>query len=50
MPVTVNFQEIGIGDSAQVRDLWAKKDLGEFETQYTAVVPMHGVVMIKVTK
>jgi len=46
-PVTVNFQDIGLHESASVRDLWAKKDLGAFTKGYTAVVPKHGVVMIK---
>ena len=28
MPVTMNFRDLGLGNSAMVRDLWAKKDLG----------------------
>jgi alpha-galactosidase len=35
--------------SANVRDLWAKKDLGRLTGTYGANVPSHGVVMIKVT-
>ncbi len=33
---------------ASVRDLWEKKDLGTFKGSYSAKVPSHGVVMIKV--
>jgi alpha-galactosidase len=50
MPVTVAFRDAGLGDSAIVRDLWAKKDLGQFQQKYTAIVPQHGVVMIKVKR
>jgi alpha-galactosidase len=48
MPITVNFREIGAGDSVTVRDLWARKNLGVFKGGFTATVPKHGVVMIRV--
>jgi alpha-galactosidase len=47
-PVTVNFSDIGVTGSASLRDLWAHKDLGSFQGHYTASVPKHGVVMIRV--
>jgi alpha-galactosidase len=50
VPVTVTFQDIGLGNSLNVRDLWAKKDLGPFQEKYTATVPQHGAVMIKVKR
>jgi alpha-galactosidase len=50
MPVTVGFRDIGLGRSASVRDVWARRDLGSFQDKYTAAVPQHGVVMILVTK
>jgi len=50
MPVTVAFRDTGLGSSADVRDLWARKDLGPFQEKYTAIVPQHGVVMIKVKR
>jgi alpha-galactosidase len=34
---------------ANVRDLWAKKDLGKFTGKFTANVVAHGVVMLRVT-
>jgi len=46
--ITVCFRNIGVGDSATIRDLWARKDLGTFQAEYTAKVPGHGVVLIKV--
>ncbi len=47
MPVTVNFRDVGLGDSANVRNLWTKKDLGRFQVTYTALVAQHGVVLIR---
>ncbi len=47
MPVTAYFRDIGIGEVAAVRDLWAHRDLGAFRDSFTAQVPMHGVVMVK---
>ena len=47
-PVTVQFRDLGVGDSATVRDLWAGKDLGRLQNSFTATVPTHGVVLLKV--
>ena len=48
MPVTVRFKAIGAGASVAIRDLWARKDLGTFKGSYTAEVPRHGVVLLKI--
>jgi alpha-galactosidase len=48
MPVTAYFADVGVGDTVSVRDLWKKSDLGVFKSNFTAQVPSHGVVMIKV--
>ncbi len=34
--------------SCQVRDLWRQQDLGDFDQQFTATVPPHGVVLLRV--
>lgn len=48
--ITTNFDRLGIrADSARVRDLWAHEDRGTFQRRYEAMVPSHGVVMVKVT-
>jgi alpha-galactosidase len=48
--MTVNWADLGLDGSAKVRDLWARKDLGQFATGYTAQqVPIHGVRLFKVT-
>ncbi|UCD50297.1 MAG: hypothetical protein JSW27_22555, partial [Phycisphaerales bacterium] len=45
-----SWSEIGYPEylTAQVRDLWLKKDMGKFKGSYSARVPSHGVVMVKV--
>ena len=50
-PVAVSWQEIGLPYDAEpsVRDLWAKKDLGPVKGTFSANVPSHEIVMIKVS-
>ncbi|MEJ2427142.1 MAG: hypothetical protein P8101_22470, partial [Candidatus Thiodiazotropha sp.] len=47
--ITVSFSDIGISGAATVRDLWAHRDMGEFNGFYSADVPSHGVVMLKIS-
>jgi alpha-galactosidase len=47
MPVSVRFKDIGLSGEVSVRDLWQRKDTGVFSGSYTAQVPRHGVVMLK---
>jgi alpha-galactosidase len=48
--ISADWADIGYPPTvkATVRDLWAKKDMGKFAANYTAQVPSHGVVMIRV--
>jgi alpha-galactosidase len=46
-PITVRFNKIGVDGPVHARDLWAHKDLGTLHDSYTATVPPHGVVMLK---
>ena len=49
--ISVSWTEIGYPQhvAAQVRDLWAHKDLGKLTGKFSAEVPSHGVVMVKIT-
>ncbi len=51
-PEAVSWQELGLPFDAElkVRDLWAKKDLGVVKGTFSAGVPSHDVVMIKVAR
>jgi len=48
--ITVTWPDVGYPNrlAAKVRDLWAKRDLGEKTGSFTAAVPSHGVVMITI--
>ena len=48
--ITVNWEQIGYPGhlSAEVRDLWAHKDLGKSTGKFSAPVESHGVVMVRV--
>jgi alpha-galactosidase len=48
--MTANWTDIGYPESlsAQVRDIWNHKDLGKKSGSFSATVPSHGVVVIKV--
>jgi alpha-galactosidase len=48
--ISVSWTEIGYPQhvAAQVRDLWAHKDLGKLSGKFSAEVPSHGVVMVTV--
>ena len=48
--IGVSWQEIGYPGhlNAAVRDLWQGKDLGSFKEKFSASVPSHAVVMVRV--
>jgi len=48
--MTVTWNDMGYPShlKAEVRDLWKKKNMGRFSSEYSDEVPSHGVVMIKV--
>ncbi len=46
--ITARWSDAGVKGPAAVRDLWAHKDLGKFKDEFTAEVPSHGTVMLKV--
>jgi alpha-galactosidase len=49
--VTAKWSDVGAGDGTHaVRDLWKHADVGAVADAYSAEVPSHGVVLIKVAK
>jgi alpha-galactosidase len=47
--ISVSWKELAVETStAEVRDLWRREELGRFLSGYSAKVPGHGAVMIKV--
>ena len=47
-PVTANWSDLGLTGKQKVRDLWRQKDLGDFTGSFTAPVPRHGVVLVRI--
>jgi alpha-galactosidase len=48
--MTLDFKSIGAPASAKLRDLLDHKDLGTAQNSYSAEVPTHGVVLVKISK
>lgn len=46
--VSISWKELGISGKKTVRDIWRQKDLGKFDETYSAEVPPHGVVLVKI--
>jgi alpha-galactosidase len=46
--VTAHWADLGIKGKHRVRDLWRQKDLGKFANEFSADVPRHGVVLVRV--
>ena len=44
-----NLRELGIGGKAEVRDLWRQKDIGTCTGICRALVPYHGVTLVRIT-
>jgi alpha-galactosidase len=47
--VTVKWSDLGAVGKQNVRDLWRQLDLGRFEGAFRALVPRHGVVLVKIS-
>ncbi|HOX76580.1 MAG TPA: NPCBM/NEW2 domain-containing protein [Bacteroidales bacterium] len=48
--ITLNWEDLGLSGVYTVRDLWRQKDIGQFGSVYTAEVPYHGVVLVKLSR
>jgi alpha-galactosidase len=46
--VTLPWLSLGLSGKHAVRDLWRQQDLGKVSGQFTARVPRHGVVLVRV--
>jgi alpha-galactosidase len=45
--ISVDWSVLGIQGRRAIQDLWRQKNLGVWETHFTASVPRHGVVLIR---
>ena len=46
--VSAKWTDVGVSGKQRVRDLWSQKDVGLFEHGYSAEVPRHGTVLIRI--
>lgn len=46
--VAVRWADVGLKGPQRVRDLWRQQELGPFASEYCALVPRHGGVLIRV--
>ena len=47
--VTLDLSKLGVSGKQTLHDLWRQKDVATTDNTYTARVPRHGVVLLKVT-
>jgi hypothetical protein len=47
--INVDAKKLGLEGNYIIRDLWRQRDIGTLETTFGAMVPRHGVVMLKLT-
>ena len=47
--VRIDWTDVGLGGKCAVRDLWARKDLGTFDTGSTFQVKPHGAMLVRLT-
>lgn len=48
--MTLRLSALGWSGPAAARDLWAHRDIGEIHNEYTAMVPAHGVVLLRLSQ
>jgi len=50
LKITLDLKSLNVAGSAKLRDLWQHNDLGTVRDSYTAEVPKHSVVMLRVSQ
>jgi alpha-galactosidase len=50
LEVRVDFRQLGLNGPVQLRDVWSGSSLGTSQGEYRAVVPGHGVVLLRVSR
>ena len=45
--VEAKWADLGVRGQQRVRDLWRQKDLGTFDSSFSASIPRHGVVLVR---
>ena len=48
-PISVSWTDLGLAGKQMARDLWRQKDLGVSQGTFSATVPRHGVVYVRLS-
>jgi alpha-galactosidase len=48
--ITLDLKSVGFGEGAKLHDIWTGKDVTASGGSYTVQVPMHGAVLLKISK
>jgi alpha-galactosidase len=48
--VELKWEDIGIEGKHMVRDAWRQMDIGKYRNGFSAMVPPHGVVLVRIAK
>ena len=48
--ISLKFEQLGIKGTCKVRDLWAKKDIGEYTNEISLYVRKHGTKLLKISE
>ena len=49
-PMTLKMSDLNLENAVKLHDVWANKDITILNGTYTAVVPKHGVVLLRIRK
>jgi len=49
-PITLGLKDVGFKQGAKLRDLWTGREVSATGGDYTATVPTHGAVLLRVSK
>lgn len=47
--IGIDWAQLGLQGPRTIRDLWRQKNLGTFQDRFTAPIPRHGVLLVKLT-
>jgi alpha-galactosidase len=50
LTMKVDFSKLGFTHAVKAKDIWQAKDLGSISAPYTATIPGHGVLFLKVSQ
>jgi alpha-galactosidase len=50
LPAELDISKLGFAPGAHARDLWQGKDLGKLSGPFAAMIPGHGVLLLRVSK